>query len=213
MFVRGDKCVGLQLYREVPGRKMPGQWTVYQEIKAGNPVVGAFQNAMNYKESMKKNSQNQTGFTLIELMVTVVVLVIVMMIGVPSILQLKRNNQLVTNTNSIVTALNFAKSEAVKQGLPVRVQQLVVGEWDWPKGWNVLLPDGTVFRTYKGWVDPAAAPINLDTTEDPVLGVDGESNATVTFEALGNANASCFDVQVPLNDDARYHCGPECDCE
>ncbi|MES9886644.1 MAG: GspH/FimT family pseudopilin, partial [Candidatus Sedimenticola sp. 6PFRAG1] len=137
----------------------------------------------------------------IELMVTVVVLVIVMMIGVPSILQLKRNNQLVTNTNSIVTALNFAKSEAVKQGLPVRVQQLVVGEWDWPKGWNVLLPDGTVFRTYKGWVDPAAAPINLDTTEDPVLGVDGESNATVTFEALGNANATCFDVKVLLRSD------------
>ncbi|MES9878160.1 MAG: GspH/FimT family pseudopilin [Candidatus Sedimenticola sp. 1PA] len=194
MFVRGDKCVGLQLYREVPGRKMPGQWTVYQEIKAGNLMVGAFQNVMNYKRSMKKNSQNQMGFTLIELMVTVAVLVIVMMIGVPSILQLKRNNQLVTYTNSIVTTLNLAKSEAVRQGLPVGVQQIVAGEW--VKGWNVVLPDATVFRTFKGSVEAGEV---FDAAKHVLI---AKNNTAVVFQALGDANASCFDVQVPLNDDA-----------
>lgn len=125
-----------------------------------------------------------TGFTLIELMVTVAVLVIVMMIGVPSIVQLKRNNELVTATNSIVTALNMAKSEAVKRGVDVSVNSI---GGDWANGWTVDIDGGALVRVY----DAPSAETSVNVAQ-----------ASVTYQALGNVtNAVCFDIQVPLNED------------
>ncbi|MEH8018705.1 GspH/FimT family pseudopilin [Rheinheimera muenzenbergensis] len=56
----------------------------------------------------------ETGFTLVELMVTVAVLSVVLTVAVPSFAALVQGNRLTGQVNQIVAALNLAKAEAVK---------------------------------------------------------------------------------------------------
>ncbi|RUQ35927.1 MAG: prepilin-type N-terminal cleavage/methylation domain-containing protein [Candidatus Competibacteraceae bacterium] len=56
------------------------------------------------------------GFTLMELMVTVAIAAIVMTIGIPSFQDTIRENRLTANTNTFVSSLNLARSEAIKSG-------------------------------------------------------------------------------------------------
>jgi type IV fimbrial biogenesis protein FimT len=61
----------------------------------------------------------QTGFTLIELMVTIFVLAILLGIGVPNFRDFIRNSRITGATNDIITDFNLARSEAVKRRVPV----------------------------------------------------------------------------------------------
>ena len=62
------------------------------------------------------------GFTLLELMVAIAVLAILATVGVPSFQDLIQNNRVTTQTNELVTALNLARTEAVKRGRNVEVE-------------------------------------------------------------------------------------------
>lgn len=61
----------------------------------------------------------QSGFTLIELMITLVIGAILLTQAVPSFMTTIQNNRLTTYTNDIVSDINLARSEAVKRGLRV----------------------------------------------------------------------------------------------
>lgn len=67
----------------------------------------------------------QTGFTLIELMIGIVIFAIVLALGMPSFSDWIRNTRIRNFTESIVTGLNVAKAEAVRRNALVRFQ--VVG--------------------------------------------------------------------------------------
>ena len=79
--------------------------------------------------------KKQTGFTLVELMVTLVVVAILLTIGVPSFIQMVRNNRIATEANNMISALNIARSEALKLGRQVTVAK-TGGEWE--AGWRVF---------------------------------------------------------------------------
>ncbi|MCK5616431.1 GspH/FimT family pseudopilin [Candidatus Pacearchaeota archaeon] len=95
-----------------------------------------------------KYNDKQCGFTLIELMITLVIGGIVMAIGLPAFSSLVKNNRLATQTNSIVTALHLARNEAVNRGHKIRVLPIVDNSTDWTKGWQILDADDTVLRSY-----------------------------------------------------------------
>lgn len=57
----------------------------------------------------------QSGVTLVELMVTLIVLLIVFSIGVPSFNRLLSNNRSTTLINHLVSDLNLVRSEAIKR--------------------------------------------------------------------------------------------------
>lgn len=61
-------------------------------------------------------TNKQTGFTLIELMLVVVLLAILVAIGVPSFRELIMNNRITTSTNEFASALSLARIEAIKRG-------------------------------------------------------------------------------------------------
>jgi len=63
---------------------------------------------------MKQHSE--AGFTLIELMITLVIAAIVLTQAVPSFMATIQNNRLITYTNNLVSDINLARSEAVKRG-------------------------------------------------------------------------------------------------
>ena len=61
----------------------------------------------------------QSGFTLVELMVTIAIAAILLGLGVPSFRTLIENNRIAAASNDVVTGLQFARSEAVKRALLV----------------------------------------------------------------------------------------------
>lgn len=87
---------------------------------------------------MKQNK----GFTLIELVVTIAIGAIVLTMGVPSFQNVILNNRLVTQTNTLVSALTFARTEAIKNGTntticPISDTDGACGT-NWAKGWIVF---------------------------------------------------------------------------
>lgn len=88
-------------------------------------------------------STKQTGFTLIELMVTIAVLAILLSIGIPSYQNMVLNNRIVAQANQVVTALNYARSEAVKRAASATVCSTnggaaCAGSTNWSTGWMVF---------------------------------------------------------------------------
>lgn len=80
-----------------------------------------------------------TGFTIIELMIVVAIGGILMALALPSYDNMVRNNCRTTATNSLVTGLQFARSEAVKRRTRVNVTAAdasIAGN-EWIYGWDV----------------------------------------------------------------------------
>jgi prepilin-type N-terminal cleavage/methylation domain-containing protein len=92
-----------------------------------------------------KHNDRQTGFTLIEVMITILVGGIVLAVGLPSFADFTKSNRLAAQTNSVLTALHLARSEAVNRGHNMRVLPIAAST-DWAQGWQVRLDvdnDGT----------------------------------------------------------------------
>lgn len=105
---------------------------------------------------MNKNS----GFTLIELMVTLSIAAILMGIAVPSFQTTIKSNRIVTQTNQLVTALNLARSEAIKRGVQVTVcksadRATCTTNGNWDQSWLVFVD--------------SVSPIGTKNTDDLVL--------------------------------------------
>jgi type IV fimbrial biogenesis protein FimT len=63
------------------------------------------------------------GFTLIELMVAVSVAAVLLGLGVPAFRQTLISNRLTASANEFMAALNYARSEAIRRGVPVTVRK------------------------------------------------------------------------------------------
>ncbi len=89
---------------------------------------------------MKKNS----GFTLIELMITVSIVAILLTVGVPSLKTFMQGNQLIASTNELVSAIHVARSEAIKLNSKVSICSSnngtsCSGSSSWKEGWIVFV--------------------------------------------------------------------------
>ena len=60
-----------------------------------------------------------SGFSLVELMVTVAIISVVVAFGIPSMTEFSKNDRLTTNINTLVGHLAYARSEAVKRSVQV----------------------------------------------------------------------------------------------
>ena len=92
---------------------------------------------------MKKNS----GFTLIELMITLFIVGILLAVGVPSLKTFMQSNMLVASTNELLSALHVARSEAIKLNTRVSICDSSNGTscgltGDWSNGWIVFVDAG-----------------------------------------------------------------------
>lgn len=128
-------------------------------------------------------NRRQHGFTMIELMVAIAILAILISLAVPSFQNIIRTNQIAAQTNSLVTSLALARSEASKRGIRVslcaRTGTGCSGGTDWGAGWLVI-------EDRDGDGDLDAGDATLQTSPIPPQGmtITGD-NPSVTFEANG----------------------------
>lgn len=90
--------------------------------------------------------KNETGFTLIELVITIVLAGIITVIAVPSFQTLIKNNRISTSANTFMTALNLARSEAIKRASTI-VLSSDSGTTSWESGWKIK-QGATTIRDY-----------------------------------------------------------------
>jgi type IV fimbrial biogenesis protein FimT len=92
------------------------------------------------------------GVTLIELMTVLVVLGILASMAAPSFLDMLQRNRVATRINAFVGDLQFARSEAIRQGIPVTVcassdGRSCIGRATWNTGWIIFAdPDSNGTR-------------------------------------------------------------------
>ena len=98
-------------------------------------------------------NRTQTGFTLVELMIALALAAVLLGIGVPAFTNFILNNRMIAVSNDLVTALQFARSEAVKRNNNVTICISsdgvdCTGGANWEGGWIVfeddLVPDAAV---------------------------------------------------------------------
>jgi type IV fimbrial biogenesis protein FimT len=65
------------------------------------------------------NAKREQGFTILELMVTLLVIGIVLGFGVPNFMEFQRNNAITAAANDLVSAVLLARTEAVKRSASV----------------------------------------------------------------------------------------------
>jgi type IV fimbrial biogenesis protein FimT len=85
-----------------------------------------------------------SGYTLLELLVTVSVLAIAVAAAGPAVSGFVETNRVAARVNDLVSSLNFARSEAVTRGQPVSAcpanasRTACAGTTDWSAGWLVF---------------------------------------------------------------------------
>ena len=89
---------------------------------------------------MKSNA----GFTLIELIITMVIAALVLTLGIPSFRETINNNRLTAGANELVSALHLARSEAVKRNVRVTLCKSADGatcttSGGYEQGWIVFV--------------------------------------------------------------------------
>jgi type IV fimbrial biogenesis protein FimT len=124
-----------------------------------------------------------SGFTIIELMVTVMVVAVLSAIAVPAMRTFVQNDRQWTQSSSLVMSLNFARNEAIKQDVSSGVE--VCPSTDglncdpsgkWAEGWIVTAVPGAAIMT------APALPSGTSLTE-------ATGQPSVTFLSTGMAAA------------------------
>lgn len=127
-------------------------------------------------------SRRQAGFTLLELMIAITILVILVAAAAPSIRDIAASQNVTARINALNQAMLLARSEALKNQAPVSITPT---GGDWAKGWTVFLDtngdgaQGGGETTLSG--DGAAPPSYVS---DAVNGGGGHL-AFVTFDRRG----------------------------
>ena len=130
--------------------------------------------------------EKQKGFTLVELLITIVVISILLAAAVPSFMQAIKNNRVTGQATSFVISTQMARNEAIKRGASTTMcaanadMDACSGSNDWSTGWIVfsdLNRDG-VINTNAG---AATSGTTCLETEDCLLStVDGPVRSTLT---------------------------------
>lgn len=108
-----------------------------------------------------------------ELMFTLAVFGVLVGIGVPSFVTIVQNSRTATQTNELVSALNLARSEAIRRGAPVTVQETQNGA-GFQGGWCVHVGTSCADANNVLRIYPAMTAMNVTT-----------SPALVVFDARG----------------------------
>jgi type IV fimbrial biogenesis protein FimT len=117
-----------------------------------------------------RSATRQAGFTLIELLVTLTIAAILLAVGVPAFNSSIASARASDGANSLLAALEVARSEAVRRGVTVSVCRVSsasptacggtatgFNNNDWAMGWIVFADNGT--GSSQGTYEPTLTPV------------------------------------------------------
>jgi len=86
-----------------------------------------------------KITSDQTGYTLVELLVTIGIAAIMLAIAVPSLKEIYDNNVSLSYSSTLRTALYRAQNEAVRRNRIVTIKAKNASNQFWQGGWDIYL--------------------------------------------------------------------------
>jgi type IV fimbrial biogenesis protein FimT len=136
---------------------------------------------------------HSSGYSLLELMVTLAVFGIVVAFAVPAVKGMIEGNTLSSRANDYLGAALFARSEAATRRSPVSICAMKSGadnlcgtSYDWQNGWLIFDDlDGDAFRDEGESVIKSVSDYKILNS----LKIRGYSHG-ITFDELGTANRS-----------------------
>ena len=108
-----------------------------------------------------------SGFTLVELMVTLTVLAIMIAVGVPGFNQFVQGQRTTTQVNTVIAAVNLARSEALSRGRPTAIRSM----------------DGDFNTGFELWVDGNSDGDFVDAEDEALRIYEPALQASYTFSA------------------------------
>jgi type IV fimbrial biogenesis protein FimT len=133
----------------------------------------------------------QSGFTLVEILITMAVVAILLTIGIPSFRYVTNSNRIAAEINGLLGDMQFARAEAIKEGQPVTVCVSTDGATcatntnTWQSGW-------IVFSDVNG-------NATFDAGADAWLRIQKTFSSTDTFIATNNVGAVTFNREGYAN--------------
>ncbi|MBS0447319.1 MAG: GspH/FimT family pseudopilin [Proteobacteria bacterium] len=125
------------------------------------------------------------GFTLIELMVTFVVVAVMLTLAAPSFVTFQKNSQLRGAANAMLSAVTAGRAEAMKRQLNVylRPGSPTAPSDDWAQGWYLYV-DGNWDHVYSS--DAASQDVLLSTQDALPPGVVAQSKDYVASDGTSH---------------------------
>lgn len=135
----------------------------------------------------------QPGFTLVELLIVMVVAAVVLAFGAPQFSEFRRNNRLSGASNDLLSALQQARTEAIKRQRPVAL----CGSAD-PAAAEPACTNGAI----SGWIvfEDADGDCQRAAGEPPVIRREGPIDGGLRTAADGNCvsfAATGFAIDLP----------------
>jgi type IV fimbrial biogenesis protein FimT len=134
--------------------------------------------------------ERQAGLTLVEMLTVMAVTAILLAIGVPSYKYVTNSNRMYTEAGELLGDLQFARTEAAREGLPITVcissdgASCLTGATSWSNGWIVFV-DHNGDQT----VDTGDVVLRVQTSfSSSDTFTDNASLAAVTFNREGFAS-------------------------
>jgi type IV fimbrial biogenesis protein FimT len=150
--------------------------------------------------------KRMSGYTLVEIIIAMTVAAVILTIGIPSFRFVTNSNRIAAEINGLLGDMQFARSEAIKEGVPVTVcvstdgASCATNNLNWQSGW-------IVFSDLNGnaAVDTAASPPDVVLrVQTPFASTDtfvaNHSVSAVTFNRQGYANGIANGTLIALHD-------------
>lgn len=115
-------------------------------------------------------------------MITLAVGAILLSLAVPSFQDITMNNRLTTQANELISALNYARSEAIRSGTNINTSR---ADTNWHNGWTIANNGGQTLRSYSAFSGTST-----------LVG----SSTTVTYQSTGLTTAAAA-ISFTLCDD------------
>lgn len=131
----------------------------------------------------------QSGFTLVELLVTVSVAGMILVMAVPAFNNMVTSNRLTTTTNNLIASFSYARSEAIRGAQTVTI---TAGAGGWGDGWTISDQAGNPIRVFE------AAPNTVEVASDVT---------TLRFDSRGLMLGQAAAVTISICDEKGHVAG------